>query len=435
MSHFTMMIATVLPASRAKHRQKMSATPLADVVNPKIEEAMAPFHEFECTGRNDKYVVDIDQTEEIRKEFETATTHRLKSPDGKLHEPYADEFYRAPNDEEKAILGIENGKRSMLGSFGGGGTRADGTSISYRTTYDANHNQIVTVKFIPEGYEEVEVKRSEIETFAEYVEEYHGKKLVPFGTKPVTSVSGGRDDEKAIHKYGYALLDADGNVTKIVDRTNPNKKWDWFVLGGRWGGFFTLKEETAERYPPAQVSDDDGTLGGMFRKKSVRGKADMARKGDIDFEAMRNARAQKAAEEFDAYADVFEAFKGQDIPSWDEIRDSTQDFEAARKAHNEHPYIVALNKRASEKRDWIMGDMRKHFHNGDRAAFIKAARDHAVRTFGFVDVNGTWNEKGRMGWFATVSDEKDPDAFLKTFNAWLDGLDDDVILSVVDCHI
>lgn len=36
------------------------------------------------------------------------------------------------------------------------------------------------------------------------------------------------------HKYRYALLDASGHVTRVVDRTNPNAKWDWWNVGGRY---------------------------------------------------------------------------------------------------------------------------------------------------------------------------------------------------------
>ena len=47
-----------------------------------------------------------------------------------------------------------------------------------------------------------------------------------------------RDDD---HKYGYVVM-KDGQVIKAVRRTNPNAKWDWYCVGGRWTGFLRLKD-------------------------------------------------------------------------------------------------------------------------------------------------------------------------------------------------
>lgn len=49
--------------------------------------------------------------------------------------------------------------------------------------------------------------------------------------------------------------------------------------------------------------------------------------------------------------------------------------------------------------------------------------------------DGKWYEKGRMGWWGMVSGEKEQDVWNKQFTALIDGLSDDTILTVVDCHI
>jgi len=36
------------------------------VVGENVDEQLAPYHEFESTGENDQYVVDVDKTEEAR---------------------------------------------------------------------------------------------------------------------------------------------------------------------------------------------------------------------------------------------------------------------------------------------------------------------------------------------------------------------------------
>lgn len=107
------------------------------VIGENPEEQLAPYHEFESTGNDDKYVQDVDMTEEVQ---------------------------------------LDADKSSLENAL---------------SDYDL---QYVTV-----------------------------------------------DDEKNIdkegeHKYRYAVV-RDGKLVKAVKRTNPNKKWDWYQLGGRFGGF------------------------------------------------------------------------------------------------------------------------------------------------------------------------------------------------------
>lgn len=56
------------------------------------------------------------------------------------------------------------------------------------------------------------------------------------------------------HKYGFARV-AGGVVTEVVRRTNPNNKWDWWVVGGRWSGL--LPTHTGGGTNSAQVADID----------------------------------------------------------------------------------------------------------------------------------------------------------------------------------
>ena len=59
MSHFAVL--AVLPGS----------TPLEkDAIQEALEQAMQPYHEFECTGNDDQYVQNIDITARVRREYE-----------------------------------------------------------------------------------------------------------------------------------------------------------------------------------------------------------------------------------------------------------------------------------------------------------------------------------------------------------------------------
>ena len=49
--------------------------------------------------------------------------------------------------------------------------------------------------------------------------------------------------------------------------------------------------------------------------------------------------------------------------------------------------------------------------------------------------DGRWYERGKMGWWACVADEKDPVKWDAEFWKLIDQTSDDTLLSVVDCHI
>jgi hypothetical protein len=57
---------------------------------------------------------------------------------------------------------------------------------------------------------------------------------------------------------------------------NPHSKWDWYVIGGRWGGFLKMKPGRTGDLGPRHSFDEPPALGG----------ADIALVGDVDWEAM-----------------------------------------------------------------------------------------------------------------------------------------------------
>lgn len=193
MSHFT--VAVITPARPS---------------DDELAAALQPFHEFECTGEDDQYVVDVDITAEARKGYESDTTRRLRGPDGGLHDPYEHRFYRDPLPTENPGLGS---------GFGNG--------ISWHSRdWEDGRGYRPKVHFVPEGWEDVQVPTPEVRTFADYVEGWHGLERV---------LPGGRA------KFGFVEVDEAGEVVRAIDRTNPNKKWDWWVVGGRWTGLLRLE--------------------------------------------------------------------------------------------------------------------------------------------------------------------------------------------------
>jgi len=228
--------------------------------------------------------------------------------------------------------------------------------------------------------------------FADYIEDYYGRKKV-FKESDI--------DLGEKHKYGYTLCAVDGTVIKTVDRTNPNKKWDWYVLGGRWSGHLLLK---------------DGS------------KSDQAKKGDVDFEGMRNAEEKEAVENYDF---VKSKIEGLPVPeSWESVRERIKEIDLARSFYHDQPMVKRFKERDISDRVGWSADIDKYLRTREEHAL--SARNSAVSTFALVK-ESKWYEKGEMGWFAFVSNEKSD--WNEEFSKLMDSISDDTLLSVYDCHI
>lgn len=268
------------------------------VIGDDIEAQLQPYHEFECTGTNDRYVQDIDVTDECR----------------------------------------EHG-------------------LDYHGIEDA----IVT--------DEADIDRD-------------GK-----------------------HKYGYAVMDEDGALVKAINRTNPNKTWDWWVVGGRWSNWLKLK--SGER-------------------------ADIARKGDIDFEVMRNEAGDCAAAQWDKVRGALEAAGAPAAwTTWEHMRDVAHagKIEDARNAYRSQPSVKTIEA-VSEFSLSLDPDQ----YLTPRAEYIHQARDRATVLYAVV-MGGQWIAKGDMGWGGMSHDKVSEADWCAKVNSMIDALSDDTVITVVDCHI
>lgn len=204
---------------------------------------------------------------------------------------------------------------------------------------------------------------------------------------------------------------------------NPDSKWDWYQLGGRWTGFLKLKEGA------------DGEVGEhslVSERRAKPGYADAALKKDIDFEFMKNKAAEKASEWYDKVMNLI----GHTEPNkpWSEfvekVKNNEITIDEAREQYLAQPRLVEAKKH-TEELGW--------FFEADeflqpKEQYVKTERDAAVSTFAVLK-DGVWYEKGKMGWWAVVHDEKDQDVWNTKVSELLDTVDDDTLISIYDCHI
>lgn len=206
--------------------------------------------------------------------------------------------------------------------------------------------------------------------------------------------------------------------------SNPNAKWDWYSIGGRWMGFFKLKPGVVPRCGEPGVFDSQP-------KDLQRG--DMCRKDEIDIEGMQKEKGDAAAECWDRVHNECDMLSPHE--TWESLC-ARLEIEAAREFYLAQPRVKSFIQ--LQKTEWG----RKHLGFSSsvedyfvpREEFIQSARDSAIRTFAVL-YNGQWYEKGQMGWWACVSNEKDEATWNQEFTKLFDSLPDDAMLTLVDCHI
>lgn len=324
-----------------------------------VEELLAPFHEFECTGTVDEHVQSIDQLQEAMEEYKAYKFTRYKAPNGKLYEAYADEFYREPTEEELKQIGI-------LGGSGCG----NGLSWASKDWGDGKGYQ-TKIHFLPEGYEEVSVNAPEIMSLREFIEYYYSRETLTEGETP---------DVHGKHMWGWLRVNEAGEVIELINRTNPNAKWDWWVEGGRYGGFLLVKSEQAGSYPEAWNCSG---------REAIEGHAwvNSAKLSYIQWELLEQVDREKRA--------VY----------WEEAQE---------KSDVEKYFCYGIKK-----------DMTKDEYINKGSEF---------GTFAVVWPDGHWYEKGQMGWWAAVANEDE--AWDENYKErFLDKADPEWRLTIVDCHI
>lgn len=217
---------------------------------------------------------------------------------------------------------------------------------------------------------------------------------------------------------------------------NPSAKWDWYQVGGRWTGFFLAKKTATE----VAVGSP-----GLMTPQPEAGWVDQARKGDIDFEGMRGDAEKTARWQYALVVGTL-GYAPNHHP-WSFYRndpsygDGGAALFARREAYREQPTLKTARELLHEKAKSCSGKEEEFLNWVEldeflctEEEFVQRHRDQAISTFAVLK-GKCWYEKGKMGWWGCVSDPKDEAEWLREFNLMLDTLDDDTLLTVVDCHI
>lgn len=222
--------------------------------------------------------------------------------------------------------------------------------------------------------------------------------------------------------------DPESGRAYTMSTRNPESMWDYWRIGGRWRGYFQVKDRGPGLIAAERSWDSPKAEPGDWVK------ADGGPKRMLDFEQMRSNAAVEANAEYDKWdavcAGTPAAQSWQDIASLAQLGEITWD--EARRRYNTQPRIEAA--RQAGLGDWDCPVER--FMSG-REEFVAEQRRAAVPGYALVTLDEEWVAPGRMGWFGASSDGPgERSGYRSAVNAYLnDKVADDDLLVVLDCHI
>jgi hypothetical protein len=227
-------------------------------------------------------------------------------------------------------------------------------------------------------------------------------------------------------KYG-----ADENGLYQMSTYNPKSKWDWYSLGGRWTGFFMVKAGV--------MAASAVGLPGVLSKPAQPGTADLLRKRDVDFDMMRRENEIDAEKRWADWQKVLASVPEPERKhtGWGAVRDAHPDeIDKARQIYHDQPIVKAM--RDPQYRDlfgWTEDPESFFFgRDDDYERWIRQAIEGTAVPFSVLDSEG-WHERGEMGWWGMVSNEKDRDEWNASIAQMYDNLPDDAWLALFDLHI
>lgn len=199
--------------------------------------------------------------------------------------------------------------------------------------------------------------------------------------------SDGKSIYEAFRKYhDYYDYDEEGNV---LSTCNPNSKWDWYQLGGRWNGSLRLKEGTT-----AIVESQQSWC------------SETAQEGYTDYAQVKNVDFTPDYSKMEYYKRFWQINVEGDSLKENEKEEDFKSF------WNAQYYLDTY------------GTMDNYIE--DNCGF---------KTYAILN-HGEWIEPGKMGWFGCSHATKDGNiVYRQVFKDIIKNLNPEDYLAVVDCHI
>lgn len=192
----------------------------------------------------------------------------------------------------------------------------------------------------------------------------------------------------------YAGYERDEETGKYGYWENPNAKWDWYQIGGRWSGLLKLKNEATS---------------GERGEKSWCNKSEIIPENMVDSAKIKDIDFSLDIKEYNKATRFWELIIENDEPKNSEEKD-----------------IVKWNFYKPEYYS-------NRYENKEQYAKLTAE----FGTYAVITPDGVWHSKGDMGWWgcSSESDEEAKNWNMSFKEKFIDVADPEWTLTVVDCHI
>lgn len=189
---------------------------------------------------------------------------------------------------------------------------------------------------------------------------------------------------------------------------NPKSKWDWYQFGGRWSlsAFVPKPNAGPHAAPDLSWTFDQAEQSTV---EDAMSKAVIIRKGDVDWDKMREQRLDGLGRHYDLVIEQFAT--------------ATKDL---RKDTEKYTQIVARIK-------WLDGLEADPDGNWESRESYLARNDRW--TPGGIVMDGEWYEQGEHGWFGYQEEGIGQSNWQDQVEKLMADIPDSAWLGFVDCHI
>lgn len=231
--------------------------------------------------------------------------------------------------------------------------------------------------------------------------------------------------------YNGADVQKDAESDRYFEMStyNPESKWDWYLIGGRWTGYF----KAASDAPRAALIN--GQPGVMTRQNTDPSRCDGGQKRHLDLGSLRDAKGDEARELHEKWLKVVQGTpEARPFREFADVVDKVDGYtiDRAREEYHSQPRIEAIKGTDVD----LHFDCPIEYYQKPQRLFVELARAQAVPGYAVLTLDGKWMAPGRMGFWGFSSDDESTRAgYFEVANAYIDSLPDSTWLIAVDCHI
>lgn len=181
---------------------------------------------------------------------------------------------------------------------------------------------------------------------------------------------------------------------------NPNAKWDWYSLGGRWMGSLLIDGNTVgKKGKPGTFDNEEPNCPSGYQW------VDSCRVSDVKWEKMREISEFELLKNEDTEGDLWELLISKD-PAKERLRSNHTWY-------NQEYFIERYKNKEN---------------------YVKQCTTFS--TYAVITPDGVWHAPGEMGWFGFSSEKfDDKNTFVDEFYENFIKPNQDKVISIIDCHI